>query len=127
VNRRDINAPAAPMASGGYSQAVAVVNNARTLYVSGQIPQSRDGAVPATFREQCLLAWRNLEAQLLAADMTLDNVVKVTTYLSDRRFGFENGELRREILGDRTPALTVIIAAIFDDSWLLEIEAIAAD
>jgi 2-iminobutanoate/2-iminopropanoate deaminase len=53
--------------------------------------------------------------------------VKVTTYLSDRRFGFENGELRREILGDRTPALTVIIAAIFDDSWLLEIEAIAAD
>jgi 2-iminobutanoate/2-iminopropanoate deaminase len=51
--------------------------------------------------------------------------VKVTTYLSDRCFGAENGRLRQEILGDRTPAVTVIIAGIFDAAWLLEIEAIA--
>ena len=126
MDRRGINASQAPSASGGYSQAVEVVDTTRMLYVSGQIPVSREGAVPATFREQCLLAWRNLEFQLLAADMTFDNLVKVTTFLSDRRFGDENGEVRREVLGDRSPALTVIVACIFDRAWLLEIEAIAA-
>jgi 2-iminobutanoate/2-iminopropanoate deaminase len=125
VNKRGLNASQAPAASGGYSQAVEVSSATRTLYVSGQIPVSRDGVVPATFREQCLLAWRNLEFQLLAADMTFDNLAKVTTFLSDRRFGDENGEVRREVLGDRSPALTVIIAGIFDRAWLLEIEAIA--
>jgi 2-iminobutanoate/2-iminopropanoate deaminase len=95
-------------------------------YVSGQIPQSRDGVVPATFREQCLLAWRNVEAQLRAADMTFDDLVKVTTFLSNRQFGAENAEVRREMLGDRAPALTVIVVDIFDSAWLLEIEAVAA-
>jgi hypothetical protein len=30
------------------------------------------------------------------------------------------------VLGGHSPALTVIIADIFDSAWLLEIEAIAA-
>ena len=126
MNKRNIGAPDAPVAAGGYSQAVEVLDARRTLYVSGQIPVSATGVVPATFCEQCRLVWRNLEAQLRAADMTFDNLVKVTTFLSDRRFGDENGVVRREILGDRSPALTVIVADIYDDAWLLEIEAIAA-
>jgi len=126
MDRRTIEALDAPSASGGYSQAVEVTGATRTLYVSGQIPASRAGEVPATFREQCELAWRNLAAQLHAADMTLDNLVKVTTFLSDRRFGAENAEVRRSVLGERSPALTVIVAGIFDSAWLLEIEAIAA-
>ena len=125
MDKRSINAPQAPLASGGYAQALEVVNAFRTLYISGQIPVSRDGVVPATFREQCQLAWRNLEFQLRAADMTFDNIVKVTTFLSDRRFGDENGAVRREVLGDRSPALTVVITGIYDPAWLLEIEAIA--
>jgi 2-iminobutanoate/2-iminopropanoate deaminase len=31
------------------------------------------------------------------------------------------------VLGGLSPALTVIIADIFDESWLLEIEAVAMD
>jgi hypothetical protein len=34
--------------------------------------------------------------------------------------------LRQEILGERSPALTIVIAGIYDSKWLLEIEAIAA-
>lgn len=126
IHRRAINAPDAPSPLGGYAQGVEIADAARTLYLSGQIPAPRDGLVPATFREQCELAWRNLEAQLRAADMTFDNLVKVTTFLADRRFGDENGAVRREMLGERTPALTIIVASIFDPAWLLEIEAIAA-
>lgn len=33
--------------------------------------------------------------------------------------------VRQEVLGDRAPALTVVIATIYDEDWLLEIEAIA--
>ena len=126
MNRRDIHAPKAPAAIGGYAQAVEVEKVRRTLYVSGQLPTSAGGAVPDAFGEQCRLVWRNVEAQLRAADMTLDNLVKVTTFLSDRKFGNENAEVRRTVLGGRSPALTVVIAGIYDPAWLLEIEAIAA-
>ena len=123
---RFINAPDAPAAAGGYSQAVEVSGATRLLHVSGQIPVGADGGVPASFSAQCHLAWANIGAQVRAAGMTMDNLVKVTTFLSDRRYAAENGEVRRTVLGGRKPALTVIIAGIYDEAWLLEIEAVAA-
>ena len=39
--------------------------------------------------------------------------------------GLQLTPVRRRVLGDHEPALTVIIADIFDEAWLLEIEAIA--
>ena len=120
-----VNAKDAPQAVGGYSQAVAVSGARTMLFVSGQIPVESGGKVPSTFIDQARLAWRNLEAQLRAAGMTFDNLAKVTIFLSDRSHALENRQVRREILGDKTPALTVIITSIFDEAWLLEIEAIA--
>jgi hypothetical protein len=38
----------------------------------------------------------------------------------------ENSAIRQEVLAGLTPALTIIIAGIYDPAWLLEIEAIAA-
>jgi 2-iminobutanoate/2-iminopropanoate deaminase len=58
--------------------------------------------------------------------MSLDNLVKVTIFLSERAYSAENREVRRAVLGDRAVALTVIITGIFDAAWLLEIEAVAA-
>lgn len=124
--RRSIEAVDAPSASGGYAQAFEIVGASRLLFVSGQIPSSADGRVPETFDEQCRVAWANVDAQLRAAGMTLDDLVKVTTFLSDRRYAADNALVRREVLGDRAPALTVVIAGIFDEAWLVEIEAIAA-
>jgi enamine deaminase RidA (YjgF/YER057c/UK114 family) len=120
------NAPDAPDAVGGYAQAVEVQGAQRFVFVSGQIPVSRDESVPETFVSQARLVWANVAAQLRMAGMTLDNIVKVTTYLSDRRYAMENRVVRNEVLGVRTPALTVIVAEIFDPSWLLEIEVVAA-
>ena len=126
MKRRAINSKEGPEASGGYSQALEVSGGVRTLYISGQIPVGRDGSVPETFAEQARLAWENVAAQLAAADMSLDDIVKHTTYLADRRYRNENSKIRQEVFGDnRVPALTVIIATIYDEDWLLEIEAIA--
>lgn len=126
MEKRAINAPEAPDPVGGYAQAMEVTGAKKTLYISGQIPVAVDGSVPEGFKSQCRLAWANLEAQLRTAGMSLDNLVKVTTFLSDRRYGMENRAVRQDVLGDRRPSSTVVITGIFDEAWLLEIEAIAA-
>jgi enamine deaminase RidA (YjgF/YER057c/UK114 family) len=125
VKTRKINAPDSHDLKSKYSQAVEVTDAKRTLYVSGQIPVSPEGTVPEDFGDQARQAWANVEAQLRAANMGLDNIVKHTTFLADRTFRAENSLVRKEFLGEREPALTVIVCDIFDEKWLLEIEAIA--
>lgn len=121
-----INSSLAPTPSGGYSQALEVQGAQRLLFISGQIPVSAAGEVPKDFRSQAVLAWSNVLAQLEAAGMSVTNLVKVTTFLASRDHAVPNREVRQEVLGAHAPALTVIITGIFDESWLLEIEAIAA-
>ncbi|WP_227272351.1 RidA family protein [Roseobacter weihaiensis] len=125
MNIRKINAPDSHDLKSKYSQAIEVTDAKRTVYISGQIPVSPDGIVPEGFSDQARQAWANVEAQLRAADMGLDNIVKHTTFLGDRAYRAENSLVRKEILGEREPALTVIVCEIFDENWLLEIEAIA--
>jgi len=86
MEKRFISAPDAPTPLAAYSQAVETRGAERVLYVSGQVPVDRAGNVPADFREQSRIVWSNIEAQLRAAGMTLDNLVKVTSFLSDRRY-----------------------------------------
>jgi 2-iminobutanoate/2-iminopropanoate deaminase len=121
-----INAPDAPVPAGGYVQAMEVSNASRLLFVSGQVPDTVDGATPQDFEAQARLIWQNLIAQLTAAGMTLDNLVKVTFFLSDRKYIDGYRKIRQEVLQGRTVALTTIITGIFDEKWLMEIEAIAA-
>jgi len=122
----EINASDAPPAAT-YAQAMEVVGASRLLFISGQIPVTADGEVPDSFEEQSRLAWRNVIAQLRAAGMTLDNLVKVTIFLSDRKYIADYRKTRDEALGGRRVGLTTIITGIFDEKWLLEIEAVAAD
>lgn len=122
---RYINAATSPSTSGAYSQAVEVSDGSRWLFVSGQIPVTLSASTPSDFPAQARLVWANLLAQLKAADMSVTNLVKVTTFLSAREFAVQNSEIRREVLGDHSTALTVIVTDIYDSEWLLEIEAVA--
>lgn len=109
-----------------YSQAVTISGFSRILFVSGQVPEDEQGRVPDDFDSQCRLAWSHVERQLTKGGMTLKDLVKVTVYLSDRKYRQENSRIRQEILGPVSPALTIIICQIYEEKWLLEIEAIAA-
>ncbi len=53
--------------------------------------------------DQARLAWRNLDAQLKAAEMGLDNLVKVTIFLSDRRYALENRRAPAGNIGRKKP------------------------
>jgi 2-iminobutanoate/2-iminopropanoate deaminase len=70
-----------PLPVAAYTQAIEVSGATRTLYISGQVGQRVDGTIPDDIVEQSRLAWQNLEAQLKAAGMTLDNLIKITTIL----------------------------------------------
>jgi enamine deaminase RidA (YjgF/YER057c/UK114 family) len=72
---RKINAPDVQVPTTGYSQALEVKEHSRVLFISGQTPTGLDGKAPEGFAAQCRLAWRNIEAQLKAAGMSLDNIV----------------------------------------------------
>jgi enamine deaminase RidA (YjgF/YER057c/UK114 family) len=125
MQRRDINAPDAAQPASPYTQAVEITGASRTLYVSGQIPADAAGKVPDDLASQCRLAWRNVEAQLRAAGMGLDNIVKVTTILPEHASLAESRRVRGEVLGDRRPASTLIVGGLASPAWKIEIEVIA--
>ncbi|MEV0282782.1 RidA family protein [Kribbella sp. NPDC050820] len=121
-----LNPAILPAAAGNYTHGVQVDGARRMVFVSGQVPWGNEhGRVPESFEAQCRMVWRNVLAVLGEAGMGVKNLVKVTTYLSDRQFRGLNSKIREEVLGDHAPALTVIICDIYSENWLLEIEAVA--
>ena len=125
MQRHEINAASAPQPASRYSQAVEVSGGTRLLFISGQPGMEADGSTPPGIGEQARLAWRNLEAQLSAAGMGFDNLVKLTVILPDRADLPAFSAARAEVLRDRRPASTLLIANLADPAWRVEIEAIA--
>ena len=121
-NPATVNAPL-----GGYSMGLELKQHRRLLFISGQVPESSDGIVPEGFEAQCEQAWRNVKEVLASAGLGVEHLVKVTTYLTDRNQVVTNRTIRRAMLGDHQPALTVVIVETVNSKWLLEIEAIAAE
>lgn len=122
---RAINSKQTPIVRSGYTQALEVRNSTRRVYVSGQIPMTREGNVPTSFEGQARLVWNNVLAQLRKADMEITNIMKINTFISDRKYNPQNRAIKKEILGDHTPALTGIICGIYDENWFLEVDVIA--
>jgi 2-iminobutanoate/2-iminopropanoate deaminase len=108
-----------------YSQAVKISEYSELLFISGQVPEKENGTLPESFEDQCRQAWHNVKIQLNKAGLDLKDLIKVTIYLSDKKYRDSNSKIRQEILKDISPALTIIIAGIYEEEWLLEIEAIA--
>jgi 2-iminobutanoate/2-iminopropanoate deaminase len=118
--------PIDPTPGGAFAHANEISNFSRLLFISGQVPEDDNEHVPPDYPSQYRLAWANVEKRLKAAGMTFDNLVKVTIFLSDRKLVAQSAGLRHAILGDRSPAITIIICGIYHEAWLLEIEAVAA-
>lgn len=108
----------------GYSEVVAVSSGAvKTLYISGQIGEGD------TLETQMRSALAKLMALLEAEGATMDEVVKMNTYIVD--YGPESLEVfrgvRAELMGDTDmPASTLVgVDALALPEWLIEIEAVA--
>ncbi|MEV6965364.1 RidA family protein [Hamadaea sp. NPDC051192] len=122
-----LNPPILPAATGSYTHGALVTGVRRAVFVSGQVPWDRDEPIPPDFADQCRLTWRNVLAVLAEADMGVRNLASVRIFLADRAYRTINGRIREEVLGDHRPAITIVIATIYAEEWLLEIEAVAVD
>ena len=105
----------------GFSRAVVVGNR---VLVSGTAPVWPDGSCdpdPATQARRCL---EIIEAALTDAGLTLAHVVRTRIYLVDAADADAVGRAHGEVFGDIRPAATmVVVTALLDERWRVEIEA----
>ena len=111
---------------GAYAHALEVRNAGRLLFVAGTIGLDPEGVAGATLDDQLRLIWSNIRTILASAGMTVDDIVRVTSYLRDAAYVQANGEARTRELGGRLVPTTAIVARTLVDDWMVEIEVIAA-
>jgi enamine deaminase RidA (YjgF/YER057c/UK114 family) len=122
ITPTDVAPPAA-----NYSHATGVPPNARWLYLSGQVGVAPDGTIPDDAAAQAEICFQNIETILRAADMAPADLVRLTTYLVDLgdRAGYM--AVRDRYVGSPPPGSTLlVIAALADPRYRIEIEAVAA-
>src|SRR5262245_53054049 len=112
----------------GYTHVVKSTEARTTIYISGQIAFDKDGNVVGAgdFRAQTVHVFENLKAALAAAGATFENVVKVTTFVTDMKHAPILREVRANYFGVHPPAGTLVeVSALVLPELLIEIEAIA--
>jgi enamine deaminase RidA (YjgF/YER057c/UK114 family) len=113
--------------AANYSHAAEVPPNARWLYLSGQVGIAPDGTIPNDTAAQAEICFANIGAILRAAGMTPADLVRLTTYLLDVRDRGAYMAARDRFIGSPPPASTlVVIAALADPRYRIEVEAVAA-
>lgn len=123
VDPAGIAAPAA-----NYAHAVLTTGASRWLHTSGVVPVDPDGGVPEDLIDQAEVIWFNIQAMLHEAEMTVDDVVSVTTYVIP---GHDLGPVMavrdRVLLGQLAASTLVIVPELAQPSWKLEIAIVAAN
>ncbi|QCI66198.1 RidA family protein [Phreatobacter stygius] len=113
-------------ATSDYVHALEVQAPHRLLFVAGTMGLDAEGAAGKTLDEQLELIWSNIRTILASADMAVDNIVRLTSYLRDPDYAEANGAARVKALGGRRIPTTAIVAQTLVSDWLVEIEVIAA-
>ena len=117
----------APEPIGPYNQAVKI---GKTLYVSGQIPliPEKMELVSDDLEKETIQVMKNIEAILVKANMTFDNVVKTTIFLSDmKNFEIVNKIYGRYFEPEKAPARETVEVSNLPKYVRLEISVIASE
>lgn len=112
-------------ATSDYIHALEVSAPQRVLYVSGTMGLDESGAPGKTLDEQLILVWSNIRTILASADMSVDNIVRVTSYLRDGAYADANAKARNAALGGRLVPTTAIVVQTLAEEWLVELEIVA--
>jgi 2-iminobutanoate/2-iminopropanoate deaminase len=114
-------------ATDDFVHAIEVRNPSRFLFISGTMGLDSDGVPGATLEGQLELIWANLRVILAEAGMSVDNIVRLTSYLRDPSYAEANAKARVAALGGRRIPTTAIVAQTLASDWSVEIEVVAAD
>lgn len=120
-----INTSAAPAAIGPYSQAVRVDN---LVFLSGQIPLDpvTMELVPGAIEEQSVRVLENMQAVAAAAGGNLQDIVKLTIFLTDLADFAAVNETMKRFFEVPYPARSTVQVAALPKGAAVEIEAILA-
>ena len=128
---RDILNPPSLARPGGFSHGI-LTTGGRLLFLAGQTASDSSGQIVAlgdivAQYEQVL---QNLQTVVEAAGGTMQNIVKMTIFVSDRddyRAHLKSlGKVHRAYFGNYYPATALLeISRFFQDGALLEIEGVA--
>ena len=110
----------------GYSRAVRVEN---LLFISGQISEDSKGEIvgEGDFGKQARKVFENLRAVVNAERGSLEDIIKITVYLTDMNNLAKFREIRSEYFKRDYPASTLIeVKNLISKKLLIEVDAIAA-
>ncbi len=122
TNKQFIQTPDAPAAIGTYSQAIRVGD---TVYLSGQI-----GLDPTTMQmvegieAQIHRVFQNLRAVAIAADSSLDDLVKLNVYLTDLGHFAKVNEIMAGYFRQPYPARAAVGVAALPRAALVEMDGV---
>jgi enamine deaminase RidA (YjgF/YER057c/UK114 family) len=111
----------------GYTHVV-VAADRRTIYIAGQVAFDSTGKVVggADFAAQAEQVFTNLRRALSSVGGSFEDVVKMTTLITDVKNVPALREIRTRYLDPKTPpANTLVVAQLVRPELLLEIEAVA--
>lgn len=120
-----VNPPGVHTPQANYSHVTRVGN---TLYISGQLGLDGDGNLvgegdAAAQAEQC---YKNIQTIIRHFGGTMDDVVKITQYITDLAYRPLVARPRDTYLGTPGPASTlVVVKGLATPDYLVEIEALA--
>jgi 2-iminobutanoate/2-iminopropanoate deaminase len=113
--------------SNNAAHGIEVPPNARILFCNGQVGARLDGTVPEDPLEQLEITFERIRVILAASNMTFENVVKFTIYVTDKSILDHYFHIRRRFMGDHNPPATLLVVKRFPRSGVeVEIETIAA-
>ncbi len=124
MRKQIINTPNAPAPIGPYNQAVQAGN---WLFISGQV-----AIIPATgevitsgIKDETVQVMKNLKAILTEANITFDNIVKTTIFLSDMSFFAEVNDVYGSYFTGDYPARETVAVKGLPKNVNVEISMIA--
>ncbi len=122
MTKHPIQTRDAPQAIGTYSQAVAAGD---TTYLSGQIgldPQTME--MTEGFEAQAHRVFANLRGVAAASGATLDDIIKLTVFLSDLGNFAKLNEIMAQYFTNPYPARSAVGVSQLPRGALIEIDAI---
>ena len=112
----------------GFSQGQLVSGQSRILFCAGQASIDKEGRATneGDIRAQTEAALDDLEAVLADADMTLENVVRLTIYTTDMDAMLQNFDALAARTGKISPAQSLVgVSRLAFPEMMVEIEATA--
>ncbi|MGX5802104.1 RidA family protein [Bradyrhizobium sp. Arg314] len=110
-----------------YSQGVEVPAGKRLVLCSGQLGIGPDDAVPEGAGAQTELCFKNIAAILSEAGLTLNDIVRINAFVTDRAHLQPYMDVRNRLFSDPAPASTLVIVSGFArPEFKVEVEVLAA-